>query len=45
MIKSLSIKPFMHQILYHIPPEGEGGKIGFLFFELKIRGKNTKGGH
>ena len=47
MIKGLSIKPFMHHILYHIPLEGEGGKIGFLFFELKMRVKNskTKGGH
>ena len=41
MIKSLSIKPFMYHILYHIPLEGEGGKFGFLFSELKIREKNT----
>ena len=44
MIKSLSIKSFMHHILYHIPQEGEGGKIGFLFFELKIREKIQKEG-
>ena len=45
MIKCLSNKPFMHHILYHIRLEGEVGKIGFLFFELKIRKKGTKGGH
>ena len=32
----------MHHILYHIALEGEGGKIGFLFFELKIRKKQQK---
>ena len=36
MIKCLSIKPFMHHILYHIPLEGERGKIGFLFFLIKV---------
>ena len=44
MIKCLSIKPFMHHILYHIPLEGERGKIGFLFFLIKNKKKRYKRG-